>query len=57
MRHKWDIITDICDNCGVQKQRRQLYTSDGWIKRGWLTQYLINNKWVAEAPKCKSNKE
>jgi hypothetical protein len=56
MNHKWDIITDKCIKCEVEKRTRQYYTKDGFRKMGYFTEYFVNGEWTSKKPKCnKSN--
>ena len=54
-RHSWDIITDKCVKCGLEKRRWQL-RSDNLINIGLTIQYFVNGEWVKVLPDCEKNK-
>lgn len=50
--HKFDSITDICDRCELQKRIRALQLKGGTITNKKYNEYLVNNKWIKDAPEC-----
>lgn len=51
-RHKWDLITDVCEDCGLQKRKWWLTTKDGRRGKGTI-QFFVNGKWEFVSPPCK----
>lgn len=47
-RHKFDIITDICERCSLQRKMNADLFRFGRFNR----EYLVGGKWVKDAPAC-----
>jgi hypothetical protein len=57
MTHKWDIITDTCIKCGLERRNKRLYFKGTLTKSGYLTEYLVNNEWIANVPECNEKRD
>lgn len=53
-RHKFNIATYICNNCGLHKRVRPLIIRGGFSTRGFITEYLVNGTWTESNPGCNS---
>ena len=57
-RHKWDIISDTCEVCGLMREQRPSFAPVSLAIKGYYTQYSSDNgnTWVAKRPECKTLK-
>lgn len=46
--HSFDIITEVCDRCGVQRKRTAILTRRGKFEN----EYRVNGKWTKDHPNC-----
>lgn len=58
MRHKWNILTDTCENCGCTKSVARNIRKDGMRLSGFYYTYTLNGVSTSKAPECvlKENK-
>lgn len=50
--HKWNIITDKCDRCGLQR-KFIVHSTYTMIMKYKGYEYLVGGKWQSERPDCK----
>lgn len=52
MRHKWDLFSDTCLKCKIQKRTRIIFTK--YMRRcKKIWEYFVNNEWIMINPTCK----
>jgi len=51
-RHKWDIITDKCEKCGITRRVKRSIKGM-FVFGGYYTEFLVNEKWTTDCPECK----
>lgn len=52
MKHKWDLITDTCIKCNLKKRVSLGTVKGGYLSKGRVVEYLVNDLWTKEKPDC-----
>lgn len=48
IKHKWDIVDDVCLRCGLKRHRKANTKKFGQF----IDEYLVNGKWQHGSPSC-----